>query len=134
MVMNSLRFCFFVKLLIYLSFLNEIYARYSILGYRFFSFITLSPAIRFWPEEYLLKDHLLSLWKSPCVLFCCFPLAAFNICSLCLIFINLINVCLGVFHLGSLLSGILWVSWTWVAISFPTLGKFSTISFSNIFS
>ena len=28
---------------------------------------------------------------------CCFSLAAFNICSLCLIFGNLINMCLGVF-------------------------------------
>ena len=28
----------------------------------------------------------------------------------------------------------LWVSWTWVAISFPILGKFSTIISSSIFS
>ena len=34
-----------------------------------------------------------------CVI-CCFSLAAFNICSLCLIFVNLINMCLGVFRLG----------------------------------
>ena len=33
-----------------------------------------------------------------CVI-CCFSLAAFNICSLCLIFVNLINMCLGVFCL-----------------------------------
>ena len=58
---------------------------------------------------------------------CCFSLAAFNICSLCLIFVNLINMCLGVFCLGFILSWTLWVSWTWVAISFPILGKFSTI-------
>ena len=37
----------------------------------------------------------------------CFSLAAFNICSLCLIFVNLINMCLGVFHLGFILFGIL---------------------------
>ena len=66
-----------------------------------------------------------------CVLF---PLAAFNICSLCLIFVSLINMCLGVFHLGFILFGTLWVSWTWVAISFPILGKFSTIITLNIFS
>ena len=30
--------------------------------------------------------------------------------------------------------GTLWVSWTWVAISFPILGKFSTIISSSIFS
>jgi len=64
---------------------------------------------------------------------CCFFLAAFNICSLHLIFINLINMCLGVFCLGFILFGTLWVSWTLVAISFPILGKFSTIISSSIF-
>ena len=63
----------------------------------------------------------------------CFSLAAFNICSLCLIFVNLINMCLGVFHLGFILFGTLWVSWTWVAISFPILGKFSTINLLKYF-
>ena len=57
-----------------------------------------------------------------------FSLAAFNICSLCLIFVNLINVCLGVFHLGFILFGTLWVSWTWVIVFFPILGNFSTIT------
>ena len=70
----------------------------------------------------------------PLCVICCFSLAAFNICSLCLIFVNLINMCLGVFHLGFILFGILWVSWTWVIISFPSLGKFSTIISSSIFS
>ena len=60
--------------------------------------------------------------------------SAFNICSLCLIFVNLINMCLGVFHLGFILFGTLWVSWTWVVISFPILRTFSTIIFSSIFS
>ena len=64
----------------------------------------------------------------------CFSFAAFNICCLCLIFVNLINMCLGVFYLGFILFEILWVSWTWVAISFTTLGKFSTIISSSIFS
>ena len=68
-----------------------------------------------------------------CVIFCC-SFAAFNIYYLCLIFINLINMCLGVFCLGFILFGTLWVSWTWVAISFPILGKFSTIISSSIFS
>ena len=70
----------------------------------------------------------------PLWIICCFSFAAFNICSLCLIFINLINMCLGVFRLGFILFGTLWVSWTWVIISFPILGKFSTIIFSSIFS
>ena len=41
-----------------------------------------------------------------CVI-CCFSLAAFNICSLCLIFVNLINMCLEVFYLGFILFGTL---------------------------
>ena len=69
----------------------------------------------------------------PLCVICGFSLAAFNIYSLCLIFVNLINMCLGVFCLGFILFGTLWVSWTWVIISFPILGKFSTI-ISNIFS
>ena len=36
----------------------------------------------------------------PLSVICCFYLAAFNICSLCLIFVNLINMCLGVFCIG----------------------------------
>ena len=54
------------------------------------------------------------LWVICCC--CCFSLAAFNICSLCLIFFYLINMCLGIFRLGFILFGTLWVSWTWVAI------------------
>ena len=68
----------------------------------------------------------------PLCVICYFSLAAFNICCLCLIFVNLIN-CSGVFCLGFILFGTLWVSWTWVIISFPILGKFSTI-ISSIFS
>ena len=65
---------------------------------------------------------------------CCFSLAAFNICTLCLIFLNFINMCLGVIHLGFFLFGTLWVTWTWVTISLPILGKFPTIISSSIFS
>ena len=70
----------------------------------------------------------------PLCVICCFSLAAFNICSLCLIFVNLMNMCLGVFHLGFILFGTLWVSWTCVTISFPILGKSETIMSSSIFS
>ena len=70
----------------------------------------------------------------PLCVICCFSLAAFHICSLCFIFVNLINMCLGVLRLGFILFGTLGVSWTWVTISFPILGKFSTISSSSIFS
>ena len=64
----------------------------------------------------------------------CFSLAAFNIWSLCLIFVSLINICLVVFQLGFILFGTHWVSWTWVAIALPILGKFSTVISSSIFS
>ena len=50
-----------------------------------------------------------------------FPVA-FNILSL--IFVSLITMCLGVFLLGFILSGIFCASWTWLTISFLTLGKF----------
>ena len=36
-------------------------------------------------------------------------------------FCNLINMCPGVFRLEFILFGTLWVSWTWVAISFPII-------------
>ena len=117
-VLNSLSFCLPVKLLISPSYLIEILAGYSILGCRFFSFITLS-----------MSCHSLLAWRVsversaailmgiPSCVFCCFSLAAFNICSLCLIFV-LINMCLGVFCLGFILFGIFWVSWTWMTSPF----------------
>ena len=64
----------------------------------------------------------------------CFSLATFNIFSLNLIFVRLINMCLGVFFLGFILYGTFYASWIWVTISFPMLGKFSTTISSNIFS
>ena len=133
-MLNSLSFCLSVQLLISPSYLNEILSRYSNLGCRFFSFITLS-----------MSCHSLLAWRTstersavilmgiPLWVICCFSLAAFNICSLYLVFIGLINMCLGVFHLGFILFVTLWVSWTWVAISFPILGKFSTIISSSYF-
>ena len=42
-------------------------------GY-FLSSLYVCPAIPSWSEEFLLKDQLLSLWESPCVLFVVFPL------------------------------------------------------------
>ena len=70
----------------------------------------------------------------PLYVLCYFSLAAFNICSLCLIFVILINMCLVVFCLWLTLFWTLWVSWTWVTISLPVLGKISTIISSSIFS
>ena len=88
----------------------------------------------FWPAEFLLKNQLITLWGFPCILFLCVSLAAFNIFSLNLIFVSLINMCLGAFLLGFILYRTLCTSWTWVAISFPMVGKFLTIISLNIFS
>ena len=133
MVLISLGFCLSVKLLISPSYL-KILAGYSNLGCRFFSFITLSMSchsLLAW-RVCIERSAVILMGMLLCVI-CCFSLAAFNICSLCLNFVSLINMCLRVFCLGFILFGMLWVSWTWVAISFPILGKFSTIISSNIF-
>jgi len=64
----------------------------------------------------------------------CLTIATFNILSLSLIFTLLTTVCLGVFFFGLTPFGTLCASWTWVSISFPRLGKFSTLRSSSIFS
>ena len=110
------------------SYLNVILAGYSNMGWRFFSFITLSMSchsLLAWRVS--IERSAVTLMGIPLCVICGVSLAAFNICSLCLIFISLINMFTGVFHLGFILFGTLWVSWTWVIISFPILGKFSTI-------
>ena len=114
MVLNSLSFCLSVKLLISPSYLNEILAGYSNIGCRFLSFITLSMFCHsLLAQRASIERSAVILMGIPLSVICCFSLAAFNICSLCLIFVNLINMCLGVFHLGFILFGTLWVSWTW---------------------
>ena len=131
-MLNSLNFCLSVKHLISLSNLNEILAGESNLGCKFFSFIILNmfchslPACRVSTE-----NQLITFWEFPCVLFVAFHM-------LLLIFsvtfnFSLINMCWHV-SLGVILYESLWTSWTWVAISFPMLGKFFTIISSNIFS
>ena len=99
----------------------------------FFSFILL-PVLPFPPG---LKSFYSKIscypYGNPLCAICCFSPDDFHICYVCLIFINLINICLGVVHLGFILLGTLWVSWTCMIISFPNLGKFSTI-ISSIFS
>ena len=59
---------------------------------------------------------------------------SFNILSLCLVFVSLINKCLGVFLLGLILYGTFCASWTWLTISLSMLGTFSTIISSKVFS
>ena len=100
-----------VKLLISPLYLNEILAGYSNLGCRLFSFITLTMcchSLLAW-RVYIDRLDVILIGIHLCVI-CCFSLVAFNICSL--IFVNLINMCLGVFHLGFILFGTLWVSWS----------------------
>ena len=108
MVQNSLSFCLSVKLLISPSYLNEILAGYRNLGYRLFSFITLSMSchsLLAWRVS--IERSAVILKGIPLCVICCFSLAAFNICSLCLIFVNLINMHLEVFCLGFILFGTL---------------------------
>ena len=134
-VLNSLSFYLSVKVSISPLYLNEVLAGHNNLGYRLFSFITLSMSCHsLLACRVSIKRSAVILMGIPLCVICCFSLAALNICSLCLIFVNLINMCLGVFHLGFILFGTLWVFWTWVIISFPILGKFSTIICSSIFS
>ena len=61
----------------------------------------------------------------PLCVICCFSLAAFNICSLCLIFVNLINMCLGVFCLGFILFG---------TLGFLDLGDYFLPHFREVFN
>ena len=116
--------------------LHQIWIRVlqSILCCRFFSSITLNIlchsllACRISVENS--ADNLIVPWY----VICHFSLVAFNILSLSLIFVSLITVCLSVFLLGFILPGTLCVSWAWLTISFPMLGKFSAIISSSNFS
>ena len=134
-VLNSLNFCLFEKLYISPSILNEILARYSNLGCRFFPFSTLNISChsllncRVSAERSAIKHMGFPLYVT-----CCFSLAAFNILSLCLVFISLIIMCLGMFLVEFILYGTLRASWTWLTISFSMLGKFLIIISSKFFS
>ena len=126
MVLNSLSFCLSVKLLNSPSYLNEILAGYSNLGCRLFSLITLSMSYHSLLAGRVSIDRsAVILMGIPLCVICCFSLAAFNSCSLCLIFINLINMCLGVFHLGFILFG---------TLCFLDLCKYFLPDFREVFS
>ena len=133
MVLNSLNFCLSEKVFISPSILNEILAGYSNLGCRFFPFSTLNMsfhsllACRVSAEISAVNHMEFSLYVT-----CCFSLAAFSVLSLCLVFVSFINMHLGVSP---------WVYPVWnslllldLTISFTTLGKFSSIISSKIFS
>ena len=99
--LNSLNFYLSEKLLISQSIFNEILAGYRNLGSRFFPFNTLNIschsllACRVSAERSAVKHMWFLLFVT-----CCLSFAAFNILSLCLIFVSLISMCLGVFLLG----------------------------------
>ena len=64
----------------------------------------------------------------PLYVICHSSLVVFNILFLPLIFVGLITVSLSVFLLVLTLPGTLCVSWTWLTISFPMLGKLCELS------
>ena len=134
-VLNSLKFCLSGKLLISSLNLNESLAGQCILACRFFCLITLNiPCHSLLACKVSVQKSAGNLLGVPLYVICHFSLVAFNILSLSLIFfISLITVYLDVFLLGFILFGTLCVSWTWVIISFPILGKFSMIISSSIF-
>ena len=115
--------------------MNEILAGYSNLGCRFFPFSTLNISCHFLLAFRVSAERsAVKCMGSPLYVTCCFSLAAFNILSLCLVFVSLISMCLGGFFLGFILYGTVCASWTSLTISFYMLRKFSTIIFSKIFS
>ena len=108
MVLNSLNVCLSKKLFNSPSILNEIPVGYDNLGCRFFLFGTLNIswhsllACRVSAERSSVKHMGFPLYVT-----CCFSLAAFNFLSLCLVFVNLVSMCFGVFLLGFILYGTL---------------------------
>ena len=112
-VLNSLNFCLPEKLLISSSILNEVLAGYSNLGCRFFPFNTLNIfcysvlACRVSVERSAVKHMGFPLYVT-----CCFSLAAFSILYLCLVFVSLFSMCLGMFLFGFILYGTLCAFWT----------------------
>ena len=134
MVLNSLNFCLSGKLLISPLNLKESLAGESLVGCRFFPFITLNISCHsLLACRVSVEKSADSLMGVPLYVICHFSLVAFNILSLSLIFVSLITMCLSVFLLGFILPGTLCASWTWLTISFPMLGKFSAIISSNVF-
>ena len=89
MVLNSLNFCWSEMLIIFPSILNEILARYSNLGCIFFPFSTLNISCHsFLAGRVSAERSAVKRMGFPLYVTCCFSLAAFNILSLCLIFVQ----------------------------------------------
>ena len=109
-VLNSLNCCLSEKLFIPPSILNEILVGYGDLGCRFFPFSSLNTpcrsllACRVSAERSAVKHRMF-----PSFVTCCFSLVAFNSLSWCLVFVSLISMCLGMFLLGFILYGTLFL-------------------------
>ena len=123
-VPNSLNFCLSKNLLISSSIMNEILPGYSNLGCRFSPFSTLHISC-----HSLLAYRVSAEWSAvkrmgfPLYVTCCFSFAAFNILSLCLVFVTLVCVLacfsLGLFWMGLFVS--LRLHWLF---PFPCWGNF----------
>ena len=106
--LNSLNLCLYVKLLIFPSILNEIFARQSNLDCRYFPFSTLKTSCRsLLACRVSVKRSTVIHMGFPLYVTRYFSFAAFNILSLCLISVSLISKCLGMFLLGFILYGTL---------------------------
>ena len=108
LVLNSLNFCFSEKFFISPSILNEIFSGYSYLGCRFFPF----QYVKYTCHSLLscrvsAEKSVVKYMEFPFYVTCCFSLAVFNILSLCLVFVNLISMCLSCFPLGLSCMGLL---------------------------
>ena len=104
MVLNSINFCLSEKLFISPSILNEILSECNNLGCRFFPFSTLNiSCLSFLTFRVSAERSAVKQMGFPLYVTCCFSLAAFNILFLCLVFVSLISMCLGVFFLGFIL-------------------------------
>ena len=94
----------------------------------FLTSVKVCPAIPSWPEEFLLKDQLLSLWESPCVLFVVFLLLLliFVLCVWSLLTWLICVVGYLVLDLSCLkISGFLGLMWLFPS---PFLGSFQLLS------
>ena len=123
-ILNSLNFCFSEKLFISPLILNGILARYSNLGCRFFPFGTLNISCHsLLACRVSAKRSAVKCMGFPLYVTCCFSLAAFNIISLCLVFVRLICV-LACFSLDSSCMGLFVpLGFDWL-FSFPCWGNF----------
>ena len=129
-VMNSFSFFLSGKLFICPPILNDSFVGQSNLGCRYLLFITLNiPCHLFLACKVSVEISADSLMGAPLQVTNCFSLAAFKILSLSLTFCILIMMCLAVGLFGSILFGTICTSWTYMSISFTTLGKFSVIIF-----